>query len=228
MFFRKAAPQTEGRRHAHHIIKTGPGGDWNCVPDVTLDVQSENPLNYSNAGAEILAQHMQRAELVDIHREFLGVKRCPTRKEGNTATRLDRWYVPVDGAHEDTLWSVQVRDDLVWSERPTDHSLVLLTLEKGEGARGHHRRTVRENLIFKLEVQDMIRDKVEEAASQRKKDEARARATRAALIVINKVIATRGTNDKVSRNRTELMRTLKHLEHPELELQGRSPTTVDK
>ena len=31
------------------------GGDWNCVPDVTLDVESSNPLGYRNKGASELA-----------------------------------------------------------------------------------------------------------------------------------------------------------------------------
>ena len=74
-----------------------------------------------------------------------------------------RWYVPVDGTHEDTLWSVEVRDDMVWSNKPTDHSLVLLSLERAKGERGHHRRTVREELILKPSVQDKIRKTTEEA-----------------------------------------------------------------
>ena len=28
------------------------GGDWNCVPDVTLDVKSNNPLGYPNLWGE--------------------------------------------------------------------------------------------------------------------------------------------------------------------------------
>ena len=31
------------------------GGDWNCVPDVTLDVVSSNPLRYKNIGGELLS-----------------------------------------------------------------------------------------------------------------------------------------------------------------------------
>ena len=29
-------------------------GDWNCVPNVLLDVQSQNPMNYANTGAALL------------------------------------------------------------------------------------------------------------------------------------------------------------------------------
>ena len=32
MFFRKASPQTEGRRHADPLIKTSPGGVMACFP----------------------------------------------------------------------------------------------------------------------------------------------------------------------------------------------------
>jgi hypothetical protein len=39
-----------------HLSKhTIAGGDWNCVSDVTLDVQSKDPLGYPNTGARILA-----------------------------------------------------------------------------------------------------------------------------------------------------------------------------
>ena len=35
-------------------------GDWNCVPDVLLDVQSENPLNYANVGAALLEKSLRK------------------------------------------------------------------------------------------------------------------------------------------------------------------------
>ena len=35
------------------------GGDWNCVPDVTIDVKSSNPLGYPNYGA---SQHAKVCE----------------------------------------------------------------------------------------------------------------------------------------------------------------------
>ena len=57
---------------AHMSDSTLVGGDFNVVPDVTLDVQSSNPLNYSNQGAALLAQHMTSHGLVDERREQLG------------------------------------------------------------------------------------------------------------------------------------------------------------
>ena len=50
------------------------GGDWNCVPDVTLDVKSPRPLEYANVGAELLAQVMDTHNLLDIHREPLSIE----------------------------------------------------------------------------------------------------------------------------------------------------------
>ena len=47
--------------------KTYAGGDWNCVPDVTLDVDSDNPLRYhaQNQGADILETIMSNIGLTD-------------------------------------------------------------------------------------------------------------------------------------------------------------------
>ena len=44
-------------------------GDWNCVPNVTLDVQSANPLKYPNRGAKLLEHSMAAVGLVDIHKK---------------------------------------------------------------------------------------------------------------------------------------------------------------
>ena len=54
-------------------------GDWNCVPDVTLDVQSKNPLAYRNIGGQLLEQKMALAGMVDIRRIQLEEEREPTR-----------------------------------------------------------------------------------------------------------------------------------------------------
>ena len=48
------------------------GGDWNCVTDVTLDVQGTHALSYPNVGAQTLADAMRKVELFDIRREQLG------------------------------------------------------------------------------------------------------------------------------------------------------------
>ena len=36
------------------------GGEWNCVPDVTLDVQSRSPLTYANIGGVFMMRSYQR------------------------------------------------------------------------------------------------------------------------------------------------------------------------
>ena len=60
-------------------------GDWNCVPDVTLDVQSANPLAYANVGAALLGDITAGVGLVDFRREQLGDEKEPTRRGTHTA-----------------------------------------------------------------------------------------------------------------------------------------------
>ena len=74
-----------------HLTKTTIAvGDWNCVPDVTTDVQSNNPLGYSNIGGQQLGDEMSKIGLSDFRREQLGTDYEPTRIQNGTATRLDR------------------------------------------------------------------------------------------------------------------------------------------
>ena len=50
--------------------KTYAGGDWNCVPDVCLDVDSANPLRYhaQNQGADVLKGILSNLGLSDERR----------------------------------------------------------------------------------------------------------------------------------------------------------------
>ena len=145
------------------------GGDWNCVPDVTVDVQSQDPLGYSNIGAAALTAAVDALHLYDVRREQLGLAHEPTRVGAATAnapackTRLDRWYVPT---HDDVayiLWDVSVADDLVWKDCPSDHYVVILNMEITQGERGHERKTVREDLIQSTDVQRQVMDAVNES-----------------------------------------------------------------
>ena len=91
------------------------GGDWNCVPDVTLDVESQNPLGYPNKGATELAEIMGDVGLVDERREQIGTESEVTRRGRNnagtiTGTRLDRWYTPTTGKMGDVLWTFSIHN----------------------------------------------------------------------------------------------------------------------
>lgn len=109
--------------------------DWNCVPDVTLDVQGGSGLSYPNVGAQALAEVVSELGLHDICREQLGEGREHTRV-GPCLTRLDRWYVPLES---DILFNVKVTDNLRFKETPSDHLPVVLELQWAEGERGHER-----------------------------------------------------------------------------------------
>ena len=104
--------------------KTYAGGDWNCVPDVTLDVDSENPLRYhaQNQGADILKSIMSNVGLADERREQLGTEADNTDRQRTgplgrkrvTSTRLDRWHTPVD---DDVQCSFEVLNEFVYKRK---------------------------------------------------------------------------------------------------------------
>ena len=73
--------------------KTVVGGDWNCVPDVLLDVRGRNQLKYPNVGASQLNKLMSELGLADYRREQLEDDFEHTRKPesgDDVITRLDR------------------------------------------------------------------------------------------------------------------------------------------
>ena len=55
------------------------GGDWNCVPDVTVDVQSSDPLRYRNTGGALLEDVTGDIGLMDFRRTQLGEAHEHTR-----------------------------------------------------------------------------------------------------------------------------------------------------
>jgi hypothetical protein len=149
------------------------GGDWNCVPDVTLDVQSSDPTRYANNGAALLGEIMADANLWDFRRTQLVHDREPTRwplGEVHTndgpdivVTRLDRFYIPTNDAHEDLLPSFHLRWDLIWKKETRDHAAIILDLEDAVGEAGHQRHTIREDLADENAVQQTITKLVEDA-----------------------------------------------------------------
>jgi len=135
-------------------------GDWNCVPDVTLDVQSKNPLAYRNIGGQLLEQKMALAGMVDIRRIQLEEEREPTRtgtRNGDaTATRLDRHYVPTHDSFNDIQWTISTHPELVFQKTESDHWAIILELENTTGEMGHDRKLIKESLVFKEYIQDEI------------------------------------------------------------------------
>ena len=47
-------------------VNTFVGGDWNAVEDVTIDVDSANPLAYDNTGIQALRNALDPLGLIDI------------------------------------------------------------------------------------------------------------------------------------------------------------------
>ena len=131
------------------------GGDWNCVPDVTLDVDSANPLAYANRGATLLGDIVGNLALNDIRREQLGNAPEYTRKGPNpngtwTSSRIDRWYTPT---RDDLLYTVEVLNTFVFKKQSSDHSAVLLKIESQQGKLGHDRISLRNDLMEEEEIQ---------------------------------------------------------------------------
>ena len=149
------------------------GGDWNCVPDVTLDVKSKDPLRYLNIGGALLEDITSAVGLLDFRRTQIGNEtectKIPTHVtptnlgDDMVITRLDRFYIPTDEAHEDLLPSLTLRWDILWSKVMRDHAAVVLDLDDCSGEAGHQRHTIRETITSEAPVQKEITRLVNEA-----------------------------------------------------------------
>ena len=217
------------------------GGDWNCVPDVTLDVSGPNSLNYSNVGAALIDAELAKVELYDVRRDQLGTDKEPTRIGGTCATRLDRWYVPLAESFEEILWTIDVRSDLVFKSSELDHLAVVLTLETPDGDAGHERQLIREDLLKEIAVQDKVVSLTEEAykkggsestkwdrahcalrsyllnltAARRARERVAIRQTRALLSSADAMIRRKGPSDALRKHRAALQQRLFKLQNPE-------------
>ena len=241
--------------------RTIAGGDWNCVPDVLLDVQGKNKLNYANQGAVNLSKCMAELMLTDYRRTQLEDQFEHTRKpdSGSTVyTRIDRWYVPQISEFADFQWDINIRTDFVWSPTCSDHQPLLLTIEPIEGERGKDRRTIREDLCYKQDIQNNIirildntyegsnkknyskwtlaMNKIatyllDETAKLVKEEAQEAREIKQELVYLNNKMNSDGM-DITDINREKILKSnLYHLEHPEaphLASQAQAKSMSDK
>ena len=146
------------------------GGDWNCVPDPTLDVQAGSVHSYAskNQGIKLLAEIMEECECYDVRREQLGNEREYTRAGVNrnsqvTATRLDRWYVPTEEEERGKLWTIHNKENFIWKKNSSDHKLIILEQTTQKGERGKDRQTIDETLAWDEKIQEVISRIVEKA-----------------------------------------------------------------
>ena len=227
------------------------GGDWNCVPDVTLDVQSSDPFRYKNIGGALLEEVTGEVGLVDFRRQQLGGHREATRQPLGAVhtrlgpdvviTRLDRFYIPTDEAHEDLLPSFQVRWDVVWSKEPRDHAAIVLTLESADGEAGHERHTIREEITAEAKVQEeqvrlteaayakggkewqkwerahaaMRSYLLDETARRKTRERKEIKEVRRSLATLQKIVQKKGPSLGAVEHRKQLTEKLYTLEHPE-------------
>ena len=220
------------------------GGDWNCVPDILLDVKGDNATQYKNFGGAKLNQVMADLTLLDYRRTQLEDKfehtHLPT-KDTDNFTRLDRWYIPQDSAHSSFLWNIYVRNDLVWSTENSDHKPVILIIEPVEGERGNHRPNIREDLLYTDTLREEIM-KITDTAYEgpakpykkwekamnciqtflikktnelRKKEAKEQRQTRDTLAVLNAKMNKLGATSRDIKQEKELKEHLYKLQHPE-------------
>ena len=102
------------------------GGDWNCVPDVSLDVDSHS--SYTNAHAPLLDSLLASRGLDDIYRKVNGKERSYTRYSATINSRLDRLYARKYNSH--WRWLEVTHSSTAYrTEWASDHLAVIATLE---------------------------------------------------------------------------------------------------
>ena len=190
--------------------KTFAGGDWNCVPDVTLDVQGANPLAYhaSNQGASLLDHLMSTKHMLsDTRREQLGMSPEHTHSHKVTHgpnsgtftdTRIDRWYNMEDPT---LLYDFQTVNSFIYKKHNSDHHGVLMLISDRSGEMGRERTTLRADLMENRSIQKEVRTAADKVWTQNR----------------NKSYSKRWTlvNDKIY---DILLRETKKRRHQELKL----------
>ena len=219
------------------------GGDWNTVGDITIDIDSANPLGYNNRGSTLLHQIMSDKGLVDERREQLGDEREFTR-DGNaingwTSSRLDRWFVP---GNMECLWTFKVDNSFIFKEKSSDHRAVTVTIDNQMGEMGKERVTINEDLCSDPTIQTAIGEIVAKAyegnKSERSKwelahaklfdyllgktkerkatDKAEILRLEARLAVINARAKRHGQTDERARQEKQLQKEIFEKKHPEV------------
>ena len=104
------------------------GGDWNCVPDVTLDVASTSNTPYSNSHAGLLETFVAGKGLTDVFRLVKGTQLSYSRTSATVNTRIDRIYARKYNSH--WRWVHAEYDPTLFrSEWASDHTALVVTLE---------------------------------------------------------------------------------------------------
>jgi len=218
------------------------GGDWNCVPDKTVDVDSKNPLGYPNVGSQLMNTMMTDLGLVDERREQLGTEAEYTRKgntaNGVTSTRIDIWFTP---SNLDLLQTYHVDNSFIFKLNKSDHNAVSLELDNQRGELGKDRKTIDEELIMRPDIQAKIKeikeqeyrgnalqrkkwkrtmDKIcqllmKETAAKRKKDKAEIKRLQGILQIINVKHKKRGATPTSVAAEKRIVREIYELKHPE-------------
>ena len=104
------------------------GGDWNCVPDASIDVHSLGNSAYPNIGAAALEKVLTHQGLTDLYRLVHGRNRSYSRHGATVNTRLDRIYA----RRYNSQWRwTQVEHDATMfrTEWASDHFPVVATFE---------------------------------------------------------------------------------------------------
>jgi exonuclease III len=106
--------------HKHDVV----GGDFNCVPDVTLDTcKIADGAQYANRGGQLCESIMADAGLTDVYRLFYGkTARGYTRQGDSVYTRLDRIYAK---KHNSAWRFTSVTHD---HTQNSDHSAVIVSI----------------------------------------------------------------------------------------------------
>ena len=105
------------------------GGDWNTVPDITVDTQVESGTSsYANFHGPLLESSLLGKGLTDVFRLVNGKQRSYTHSSPTVLTRLDRIYAKSYNSH--WRWTSATHDPSIFlGDISSDHTPVVAVLE---------------------------------------------------------------------------------------------------